>query len=89
MANTHWKIKIDINLKGNEWAISLTASEQSVLTMLRAGYSVFESQLKQIADEKASQRPMGLIDDALVLLRCLVFNRLQEHNGKFVIIQRA
>lgn len=84
-----WNVVIAMKVQGQEWNISLTASEQSVLSMLRNGYGFFEAQLKVMAHSSSGQRPAGLIDDALILLRCLVWNRLEDHNGKFVRLQRV
>ena len=83
-----WNIVINLNLRGNLWNVTLTASEASVLTMLRAAYTSFESQIKDLAEIGPGKRPAGLLDDALVLLRCLVFNRLEIHNGQHVNIRK-
>lgn len=85
---TLWLLNIDTNLNGNEWSISLTANEQSILIMLRAAYGAFEAQLKEIAKTPGNQRPAGLIEEALALLRCLVFNRLETINGKHINLSR-
>lgn len=90
MANKTWNIVIDMNSAGQSWDIALTASEESIITMLKSFYGVFESQLKDIASRPpGTKQPAGLIDDALVLLRCLVFNRLEAHAGRFLSIRVA
>lgn len=86
---TLWHISIDTKFGGNDWRFSLTTSEQSMLTMLRAAYGTFEAQLKELAKVPSGQRPSGLIDEALALLRCLVFNRLEPINGKYINLGRA
>lgn len=83
-----WNININTNLAGNDWSISMTASEQSILVMLRAAYNTFEGQLKTLADARPGSRPAGLIDEALKLLRCLVFNKLEPVDGKHINISR-
>jgi hypothetical protein len=70
--------------------LQMTAGEESILVMLRAGYGNFEKMIKASVEKGTrSSLPSGLVDDALVLLRCMVFNKLQAHTGKFVHITRA
>lgn len=84
-----WHISITLKLKGNDWNISLTANEASVLTMLRAAYSTLESQFLEVASTPSGQRPSGLLSEVLVLLRCLVFNRLEESAGRYVNLKKV
>jgi hypothetical protein len=81
-----WQLHIETKLGGNDWSISLVASEQSILTALRSMYSAFEGMLLQTLKAPAGERPAGLLDDALLLNRCLVFNKLQEIHGKQIIL---
>lgn len=57
--------------------------------MLRAAYDNFEAQLKQMAKAPDKQRPAGLIDEALALLRCMVFAKLEPINGAFISLTRS
>jgi hypothetical protein len=71
------------------WNMSLVSSEQSILTMLRAGYGQFEQFIKGAAEKgTGGSLPAGLLNDALVVFRCLIFNELKEYKGKFVTIAR-
>lgn len=79
-----WTLHIDITLSGNQWGISLTASENGILTMLRTMYAAFEAQMAVMAKTPSSHRPSGLIEEALALLRCLVFCKLEAINGKYI-----
>lgn len=83
-----WNLAVNLKLKGIDWNISLTASDQSILTMLRAAYGTFEDHLRELAQIPGSERPAGLVEEALALLRCLVFNRLEPINGKFIKLDR-
>ena len=84
-----WKIVIDMNIQSVALNIALTTSEFSALTTLRAGYSIFEAQIKEIGLTSKVKPQLELVDDVLILLRCLVFNRLEVHNGQFVNIQQV
>lgn len=84
-----WRLQINTKLVGNEWDISMTASEHSILMILRAAYGTFEAQLKEIAKAPGDQRPAGLIDEALALLRCLVFGRLEPIQGKHIHLMQV
>lgn len=84
-----WKIVIEMNIQSNALNIALTTSEVSVLTTLRADYSIFESQIKEIGLTSRVKPQAGLVEDVLILLRCLVFNRLEVHDGQFVNIQQV
>ena len=88
MSEQLWKIVIGMNIQSNALNIALTTSEVSALTSLRAGYPIFEAQIKEVV-HIGGDLPTTLIDDALVLLRCLVFNRLEVHSGQFVNIQQV
>lgn len=83
-----WNLHVNTKLGDNQWSISLTASEQSILIMLRSAYGAFEAQLREIAKAPGDQRPAGLIDESLALLRCLVFGRLEPINGKHINLSR-
>lgn len=81
-----WQLQIDTKLGGNEWSISLLASEQSILTALRAMYGAFEGMLFQVLKAPGHERPVGLLEDAMLLNRCLVFNKLLEIHGKQIVL---
>jgi hypothetical protein len=90
MATTgNWSLKIETKIDGENWSISLTASEDGLLTMIRMMYGQFEERLLKAVNAPSGSRPMGMLEDFLVLNRCLVFNKFQEHNGKFVKILKA
>lgn len=85
-----WEFKVDMNFKGNKWQVSLNASEEGILTMLRSAYTnLLEPQLKELPGStlSGSQIQTSLFNDALVLLRCLVLNRLEVHSGQHVKIK--
>ena len=84
-----WKIVADIELGGQSFNFNLTAGEAGLLEMLRSFYPTFEKQIKAVAEMGAGKRPAGLLDDALCVLRCLVFNRLEPHGGKFVQLSQV
>jgi hypothetical protein len=87
-----WTLNIDIDLKGIQWAIQLTASETSILGMVRTMYGTIEGKIKEIArtpsGHSPSMWPVELIDEVLSLLRCLVFNRLEPIAGQYVKLDR-
>jgi hypothetical protein len=83
-----WQLFIDTKLDGNEWSISLTASEQSILTMLRAAYGTLEAQLRDMANTRPGSLPVGLLNESLALLRCLVFDKLEPISGKHINLAR-
>lgn len=88
MAAKNWSVVIRMGGAGNSLNFSLVASEEAILTMLRSFYQTFEGKLKEMAETPPGKRQAGLVDDALVLLRCLVLNRLEVHNGQIVNIKR-
>jgi hypothetical protein len=81
-----WQLHLETKLGGNDWSISLVASEQSILTALRSMYSAFEEMLLQTLKAPGHERPAGLLDDAMLLNRCLVFNKLQEIHGRQIVL---
>lgn len=83
-----WTVNIDMDFGGQHWSIALTSSETSILTLLRTMYDTFEEKLKEVAKVPSPQRPSGLIDEALSLLRCLVFNKLEVIEGKYIKLTR-
>jgi len=89
MAEKNWQVAIDVKLSGESWQFNLTSTEQQVLGMLRIGWGAFEKKLRELAEARPGERPYGLVDEAIVLLRCLVFGRLEEHYGKFINIRRV
>lgn len=89
MVSNAWNIVIDMELEGDRWNLTLTASESTILIMLRNFYGMFETQVKHLTAVSSGKRPHGLVDEALVLLRCLVHNRLEVHEGTFVIIRQV
>lgn len=88
MAANNWNLHIQTKIEGEDWSISLTASEQGLLAMLRMMYGKFEVMLKALEKVPPGSRQVGMLEDFLVLNRCLVFNQFQEHNGKFVKINK-
>lgn len=89
MPETNWKVEIDFKTGEEAFYYAFTATEQGIFNLLRMGYGVFEGKLKTMIQSPSGSLPHGMIDDAFVLLRCLVFNELQPHNGKFVKIARV
>ncbi len=89
MPSNKWNLVVEMNFGGQEWHLNLTASEQSLLTLLRSSYSLFEAQIKALADARPGARPAGIVDDALTLLRCLVFNQLQPYSGQHLKIRQV
>jgi hypothetical protein len=87
--NDNWKIEINLGLKGQEWHVQLQTSEQGIITLLLGAYGMFEQKMRELVQPSAGAAPAGLLDDALVLLRCLVQRRLETHAGKYVKIARA
>jgi hypothetical protein len=86
----NWNLKINAKLKGQQWNIDMTASEESLLTMMRGMYWQFEAILKALAQENSTATlPSGLLDDVLSLLRCLIFNRFEAYRGEHVQIARV
>ena len=57
--------------------------------MLRAAYSTVEAQFRQIA-KMGSNGPHAakLLDEALALLRCLIFNRLEPISGQYINLSK-
>jgi hypothetical protein len=87
-----WNIKVGLQHGGESWQLNMIASEQSILNMLRMSYTTFEVQVKKMLASSASlpsSAPSGAVDDALVLIRCLIFNKLQEHKGTILQISKA
>ena len=89
MAERDWNLHVETKIDDENWSISLTASEDGLLAMIRMMYGQFEERLIKAANALAGSRPPGMLEDFLVLNRCLVFNKLQVHSGKFVKIQRV
>jgi hypothetical protein len=81
-------VKLDLNYGGEEYHLDLTMSEQSILVMLRFGYNTLESLLQQALTAGSGKAPFGAIEDAMVLIRCMTNNRLEEHKGKILRITR-
>ncbi len=88
MSQRNWNLTIDMSIDGNDFHYGLTMSEPGLLDFMRQMYGMFESKLIEIANRPSGSRPLGLLDDLLVLNRCLVFDKLSEHDGKFVKISR-
>ncbi|GEM_PF-5325815 len=85
-----WQFSVDIKLKGINWQLSLVTDEQSILELMRNAYqNLLEPQLKDLSRStlSGSQIQSTVFADALVLLRCLVLNRLEAHNGAHLKIQ--
>jgi hypothetical protein len=89
MTNNNWSLKIDVPLKGQDWSLSLTASEDGLLTMLRMMYTQIEQNVMALAIASSGSRPMGMLEDFLLLNRCMVFSKFEEHDGKFIKITRV
>ncbi|MGB9181840.1 MAG: hypothetical protein WCB68_21600 [Pyrinomonadaceae bacterium] len=89
MENDNWTFKIDVNIGNLQLNLQTEGTQQSILTTLRNMYGIFEPRLKSLAEATPGTRPAGLLDDAFMLLRCLILNRLEPHaSGKFIQIVR-
>ena len=82
----NWNIKIQVKLGKEDLSFDLTASEERLLTMLRSFYLSIETKVREIIKAGAFDAPAGLLDEVLLLVRCLVFNRLEPLNGKHIKI---
>lgn len=82
----NWNINIQTKLGKEDWSLNLTLSEQGLLTMLRNFYPAIEEKVREIIKAGTAGTPAGLLDEALVLVRCLVLNRLEPLNGKHIQI---
>jgi hypothetical protein len=91
MANKNFSIAIEMGLKGQNWSLHLISSEEAIINMLLSAYGVFEEKIRELARTPSGRAaaPADMIEDAFVLLRCLVLRRLEEHRGKFVSITRV
>lgn len=89
MTDKRWNLKINLLLGGQNFSFDLTSGEHSLLTMLRGLYPQIEARFRDMAQSPPGELPAGLLDDALALLRCLVFNQLEAYRGEHVKIARV
>jgi hypothetical protein len=88
-APSDWSVSINLSSLDVAARVALTADHNTILNLLRMSYPMFENHFRLISAMPAGKRPATLVDDVLVLLRCLVLNRLEAYPGKFVTITPA
>lgn len=80
------RIQIKTELNGENLHLDFSSSEASLLQMVRASYPMIEAKIRDLIKEGTSKAPAGFLDESLVLLRCLVLDRLEPLNGKHIKI---
>lgn len=88
----NWNLKLNINFGGQDVSLDLTSGEKSLLTILRGLYPQLEEALRNtLFSGSANNNTLkpSIVDDALALLRCLVFNRLEAYKGDHLQIARV
>ena len=83
-----WNLKVHLLYGGDEFNLDFTVNENLMLALLRLSYNGLEKQLKGLMTLPSAVKPVGAVEDALVLIRCLTNNRLEEYHGKNLQITR-
>ena len=88
MAEKKWHLKIQFEFANRSNNFEFKATEASIIAMLLASYGMFEEQVKEFGLVPTTRDSTILLEEMLVLVRCVVFRKLEAFKGRYLLIEQ-